>query len=64
MSIKEEAKITKHSKLKDFTCITFRPDFSRFKMTHLDEDHVSLFTKRAYDMAGIVSAKVKVTLND
>ncbi len=33
-------------------------------MTKLDEDHVSLFTKRAYDMAGIVSAKVKVTLND
>jgi len=49
--------------MKDFTCITFRPDLSKFKMTKLDEDHIALFTKRAYDMAGIVSSKVKVTLN-
>jgi len=64
MSIKEEAKITQNTNSKDFTCITFRPDFSWFKMTHLDEDHVALFTKWAYDMAGIVSSKLKVTLND
>lgn len=64
MSIKEEAKIVKTQKMKDFTCITFRPDLEKFKMTSMDEDHYSLFAKRAYDMAGVVSSKVKVFMND
>ena len=65
MSIKEDAIITdKISKEGDFTCITFRPDLEKFKITQLDEDHISLFTKRAYDMAGCISKKVKVYLND
>lgn len=38
----------------DFTCITFFPDLARFKMDRLDEDIVSLFSKRAYDLAGSV----------
>ncbi|KAJ7313562.1 hypothetical protein JRQ81_005053 [Phrynocephalus forsythii] len=46
----------------DFTCITFQPDLSKFKMTTLDKDIVALMTRRAYDVAG--SAKdVKVFLN-
>jgi DNA topoisomerase-2 len=32
-------------------------------MQNLDEDIVSLFTKRAYDIAGVTSSKVKVFLN-
>lgn len=32
-------------------------------MDRLDEDIVSLMTKRAYDLAGVTNAKVKVTLN-
>jgi hypothetical protein len=36
----------------DFTCITFYPDLARFNMTHLDEDIVSLLSKRVYDVAG------------
>ena len=64
MSIKEEAKITQNTKLKDYTCITFWPDLAKFKMSSLDDDIVSLFSKRIYDMAGIVSSKLKVTLND
>ncbi|KAF7239114.1 DNA topoisomerase 2-alpha, partial [Varanus komodoensis] len=46
----------------DFTCITFQPDLSKFKMTTLDKDIVALMARRAYDIAG--SAKdVKVFLN-
>jgi DNA topoisomerase-2 len=36
----------------DFVKITFSPDLEKFKMTSLDEDIVSLFSKRAYDIAG------------
>jgi DNA topoisomerase-2 len=32
-------------------------------MTHLDNDIVSLFTKRAYDMAGCTDRRVRVKLN-
>lgn len=46
----------------DFTCISFQPDLSKFKMTTLDKDIVALMSRRAYDIAG--SAKdVKVFLN-
>ena len=37
----------------DFTSITFEPDLSRFGMEKMDEDIISLFKKRVYDMAGI-----------
>ncbi|XP_034563650.1 DNA topoisomerase 2-alpha isoform X2 [Notolabrus celidotus] len=36
----------------EFTCITFRPDLPKFKMSTLDKDTVALMTKRAYDIAG------------
>ena len=32
-------------------------------MTHLDEDIVSLMTKRVYDLAGVTPSCVKVKLN-
>ena len=47
----------------DYTCITFYPDLKRFNMSHLDEDIVSLMTKRVYDMAGVTPAQVKVKIN-
>ena len=50
------------SKNEDFTCVTFYPDLSKFKMTVLDRDTVSLFTRRAYDIAA-ASKGVKVVLN-
>lgn len=46
----------------DFTCVTFEPDLERFGMTELDEDTVSLFERRAYDIAAS-SRGVKVFLN-
>ncbi|XP_058477066.1 DNA topoisomerase 2-alpha [Solea solea] len=36
----------------EFTCITFRPDLPKFKMSILDKDTVALMTRRAYDIAG------------
>ena len=46
----------------DFTCITFHPDLSQFKMKKLDTDIVALFKRRAYDMAATLK-DIKVYLN-
>ncbi|XP_010770504.1 DNA topoisomerase 2-alpha [Notothenia coriiceps] len=46
----------------EFTCITFTPDLSKFKMSTLDKDTVALMTRRAYDIAG-ASKGVRVVLN-
>ena len=46
----------------DFTCVTFYPDLSKFKMEKLDPDIVALLTRRAYDIAA-ASPGVKVYLN-
>ncbi|ETE68670.1 DNA topoisomerase 2-alpha, partial [Ophiophagus hannah] len=52
----------KHFVGEDFTCVTFQPDLSKFKMTVLDKDTVALMSRRAYDIAG--SAKdISVFLN-
>jgi DNA topoisomerase-2 len=56
-----EPKITPSNK-KSYTKITFKPDLERFGMTHLDDDIISLMTKRVYDIAGC-NPTVKVTLN-
>lgn len=55
-------KITKNSKKEEFTCITFKPDFARFKMERIDDDIEGLMMKRVFDMAGTVK-DIKVTLN-
>jgi DNA topoisomerase-2 len=47
----------------DFTSITFEPDLKRFGMQIMDEDIVSLFKKRVYDMAGVTPKNVSVYLN-
>lgn len=36
----------------EYTCITFKPDLAKFKMSILDKDTVALMTRRAYDIAG------------
>ncbi|KAJ2052027.1 DNA topoisomerase 2 [Coemansia sp. S16] len=55
-------KITKHAMKKEYTKITFKPDFAKFRMTHLDDDTIALITRRVYDLAGCVDG-VKVFLN-
>lgn len=50
----------------DYTCITFYPDLKRFKMNGLDDDLVSLLSKRVYDISGTCTSggpKLNVFLN-
>ena len=63
MSDKEDPHIEGHFDGNDFTCITFYPDLKKFKMDSMDNDIVSLMSKRAYDLAGCTSKKVRVYLN-
>jgi DNA topoisomerase-2 len=63
MSKKEDPVITDDPGVFDFTCISFKPDLKKFKMQSLDNDIVALFTKRAYDMAGVTDRRVQVKLN-
>lgn len=46
------------NKAEDFTCVTFYPDLTKFKMETLDKDTVDLFTRRAYDIAAVSGVKV------
>lgn len=57
----QDAIVSKSESSKDFTRITFVPDLKRFHLETLDEDHVALFKRRAYDVA--VSTGCKVSLN-
>ena len=61
MSDKKPAKIGTLSG-DDYTKITFRPDLKRFRVDCLSDDMVSLFRKRAYDIAG-TTAGLKVFLD-
>lgn len=61
MSKTSEPKI-KPSSGEDYTKITFSPDLSKFHMEALDDDIISLLSRRAYDIAAS-SRGVKVFLN-
>ncbi len=60
---KAEEPILKDAKDEDFTCVTFVPDLSKFKMSQLDDDTIALLARRAYDIAASTRG-VKVYLND
>ncbi|CAH0478764.1 unnamed protein product [Peronospora belbahrii] len=62
MGKKNPPSITKWTQ-KDFTCITFKPDLKRFKLDFLNDDIVSLFKKRVYDVAGVSGKGLNVFLN-
>jgi DNA topoisomerase II len=62
MSVKGKAKITDFSNGDDYTKVTFRPDYAKFKMEGMDDDFEALVKRRIYDMAG-TSKGVKVKLN-
>ncbi|KAL7490115.1 hypothetical protein ACHAW6_015834, partial [Cyclotella cf. meneghiniana] len=67
MHTAEEPKIkdcsASEAKKADYVKITFMPDLERFNMTHLDEDTISLLSKRAYDIAGSMANKDGKKLN-
>jgi DNA topoisomerase-2 len=60
-------KITKYGTGKDYTKVTFYPDFPKFHMhSFADDDIIDLLSKRVYDVAGCnitKGAKLNVTLN-
>ena len=64
MDTKTKPKITKCSGGKPYTKITFKPDLKRFGMKKLDDDIISLMTKRVYDMTACTDSRVSVYLND
>lgn len=63
MSKVSAPKITKVKGKKDFTKITFKPDLAKFGMDSLDEDILSVFRRRVYDLCGTVR-DCNVFLND
>ncbi len=63
MSEKTKAKITKYSN-KSYTKITFVPDYKRFNMNCLDDDTISLLSKRVLDCIACTRQNVKIYLND
>lgn len=48
----------------NFVSIKFVPDYERFQMTNLSLDMFYLFKKRVYDLAGVLTSKVKVFFNE
>ncbi|OAG31830.1 DNA topoisomerase II [Nematocida displodere] len=62
MLTKEEPVISRSSGV-EYTKVTFKPDLAKFGMVRLDDELVSLLTRRVYDLAGTVGA-VKVFFNE
>ena len=52
-------KITKCSKAKPYTKVSFIPDFKRLGLTKLSDDMKSLFEKRAHDIAAVTDHSTK-----
>ncbi|VDN42904.1 unnamed protein product [Gongylonema pulchrum] len=46
----------------DYTCVTFKPDLSKFKLTSLDSNTVDVMVRRVVDVAGTLDG-VNVFLN-
>ncbi|EJD75625.1 DNA topoisomerase 2 [Loa loa] len=46
----------------DYTCVTFKPDLSKFKLSTLDEDTIEVMIRRTVDIAGTLDG-VHVFLN-
>ena len=56
-------KITKASKSKPYTKISFKPDYARLGINGLSPDIISLLKKRVYDISAITDKTIKVKLN-
>lgn len=63
MSKVSKPKITAMKKATEYTKITFKPDLRLFHMEKIDDDLVSVLTRRVYDVAGCLR-DVKVVLNN
>ena len=58
LSKKTNANIKQYDKKEGFVKITFTPDFKRFGSDKFSQDILSLFYRRAYDIAALSKAKV------
>ena len=58
MSVVSKPIVKSSGKKKDYTRVTFSPDFERFGLQSFDEDHLALFRKRVYDIAGTCGLNV------
>jgi DNA topoisomerase-2 len=56
-------KITKASKAKPYTKITFKPDYQRLGINGLTPDLIALLKKRVYDISAITDKTIKVKYN-
>ena len=56
-------KITKTTKIKPYTKITFKPDYQRLGIQGLDQDMIALLKKRVYDISAITDKTIKVKYN-
>jgi DNA topoisomerase-2 len=56
-------KITKASKAKPYTKITFKPDYARLGINGLTPDIIALLKKRVYDISAITDKTIKVKYN-
>ena len=63
MSNISKPKITKLKSKREYTKVTFKPDLSKFGMTSLDEETLSVLTRRVYDLCGTVN-NCNIYLND
>ncbi len=61
MRDRTKAKITKSTK--KFTEISFKPDFEKFGLTYIDDNHYKMIEKRVYDLAAC-NPSLKIYLND
>jgi DNA topoisomerase-2 len=59
----EKPKITKCTKAKPYTKITFKPDYARLGITGLNSDMIALLKKRVYDIAAVTDKTLKVKYN-
>ncbi len=61
-------KVTKYSKKGSYVDVKFYPEVKRFGLEltegYLDDDHMMLFYRRAIDIAGSSTDKIKVSFND
>jgi len=58
-----EPKITKASKTKPYTKITFKPDYERLGISGLTPDLIALLKKRVYDISAVTDKTIKVKYN-
>ncbi|KAF5752648.1 DNA topoisomerase 2-like isoform X1 [Tripterygium wilfordii] len=63
MGKKSDPVINKCKEGENWTKVSFKPDLSKFNMSHLEDDVVALMRKRVFDMAGCLGKTVKVELN-